>query len=122
MCKECSNFRNNPDAGIVKVGVNQSTSNLRAYNRHRHPEEYETLSTHVNKTTKKSSEQEVLPTSILNMPGFSTKIKVKDTRLHYRTAAAILGIEEGIPFCTFSQPSFRCLFIPLNSKSEKMSD
>jgi hypothetical protein len=122
MCKECSNFCNNPDAGIVKVGVNQPTSNLQAHKRHHHPEEYKTLSTRVNKTTKKSSEQEVLPTSILNMPSFSTKLKVKDARLLYRTATATLAIEEGIPFRMFSQPSFRCLFIPLNSESKKMSD
>jgi hypothetical protein len=122
MCKECSNFCNNPDAGIVKVGVNQSTSNLRAHKRHCHLEEYETLSTCVNKTTKKSSEQEVLPTSIFNMPGFSAKLKVKDARLLYRTAAATLAIKEGIPFRTFSQPSLHCLCIPLNSKSKKMSD
>jgi hypothetical protein len=123
MCKECSNFGNNPDAGIVKVGVNQSTSNLQAHKKHPcHPEEYKTLSTHVNKTTKKSSEQEVLPTSILSTPGFSTKHKVTDARLLYRTAAATLAIEEGIPFCMFSQPSFCHLFIPLNSKSKKLSD
>jgi hypothetical protein len=28
LCKECSTFRKNLDAGIVKVGVSQSTSNL----------------------------------------------------------------------------------------------
>jgi hypothetical protein len=70
----------------------------------------------LNKTTKKSSEQEVLPTFILNMPSFSARPKVKDARLLYWTATATLAIEEGIPFCTFSQPSFRCLFIPLNSE------
>ena len=74
----------------------------------------------MNKTTKKSSEQEVLPASIKNMPGFSAKLKLKDARLLYRTATATLAIEEGIPFCMFAQPSFRCLFIPLDSESDKI--
>jgi hypothetical protein len=54
------------------------------------------------------------------MPDFSTKLKVQDARLLYRTAAATLAIKEGIPFRTFSQPSFRHLFIPLNSESDKI--
>jgi hypothetical protein len=54
------------------------------------------------------------------MPGFSVKLKVKDSRLLYRTAAATLAIEEGIPFCIFAQPSFRRLFIPLNSEPDKI--
>ena len=120
MCKKCSNLSNNTDAGIVKVGLNQSTSNLCSHTRHCHPEEYETISTHVNKTTKRSSEQEVLPTSIKNMPSFSAKPKAKDARLLYRTATATLAIKEGIPFCTFAQPSFHRLFIHLNSKSNKI--
>jgi hypothetical protein len=74
----------------------------------------------VNETTKKSSEQEVLPTSIKNMPGFSAKRKVKDARLLYPTATATLAIKEGIPFRTFAQPSFHRLFIPLNSESDKI--
>jgi hypothetical protein len=116
--KECSTFRKNPDAGIVKVGVSQSTSNLRAHKRHHHPAEYKTIAKHVDKITQKSSEDGVLPTSIAKMPGFSAKLKVQDARLLYRTAAATLAIKEGIPFCTFSQPSFRCLLIPLNLNSE----
>jgi hypothetical protein len=54
------------------------------------------------------------------MPGFSAKLKVKDSRLLYQTAAATLAIKEGIPFCMFSQLSFRHLFIPLNSESGKI--
>jgi hypothetical protein len=54
------------------------------------------------------------------MPGFSAKLKLKDARLLYRTATATLAIEEGIPFCMFAQPSFRCLFIPLDSESDKI--
>jgi hypothetical protein len=120
MCKKCPTPAKSTDAGIVKVGVNQSTSNLRSHTRHHHPEEYETISTRVNKFTKRSSEQEVLPTSIKNMPGFSAKLKVKDARLLYRTAAATLAIEEGIPFRIFAQPSFRRLFTPLNSESDRI--
>ncbi len=121
MCKECSNLYNRTDAGIVKVGVNQSTINLWAHKRHCHPEEYKTISTHVNKTTKKSSDQESLPISILNMPCFSANLKVKDARLLYQNAAATLAIEESIPFRMFApQPSFRCLFIHLNSESDKI--
>ncbi len=67
------------------------------------PKNKETIWTRVNKTTKKSSEQEVLRTSIKNMPGFSAKLKVKDTWLLYRTATETLAIKEGIPFCTFAQ-------------------
>jgi hypothetical protein len=54
------------------------------------------------------------------MPRFTAKVKVKDAKLLYRTAATTLAIEEGIPFRTFSQPSFRRLFIPLNAESEKI--
>ncbi len=54
------------------------------------------------------------------MPGFTVKLKVKDSRLLYRTAAATLAIEEGIPFRIFAQPSFRCLFIPLKSEYDKI--
>ena len=120
MCTKCSNLDNNTDARIVKVGPNQSTSNLRSHTRYHHPEEQETIWTRVNETTKKSSEQEVLPTSIKNMPGFSAKRKVKDARLLYPTATATLAIKEGIPFRTFAQPSFHRLFIPLNSESDKI--
>jgi hypothetical protein len=63
---------------------------------------------------------EVLPTSIAKMPGFSAKLKVQDAMLLYRTAAATLAIEEGILYRTFSHPSFCCLFIPLNSESNKI--
>ncbi len=62
----------------------------------------------------------VLTTSILNMPGFTAKVKVKDAKLLYQTAATTLAIEEGIPFRTFSQPSFHQLFIPLNAESDKI--
>jgi hypothetical protein len=120
LCKECSTFHKNPDAGIVKVGVSQSTSNLRAHKQHHHPAKYEIIAKHVDKIIQKSSEDGVLPTSIAKMPGFSTKLKVKDARLLYWTAAVTLAIEEGILFCTFSQPSFHCLFIPPNSESNKI--
>jgi hypothetical protein len=74
----------------------------------------------VDKITQKSSEDGVLPTSIAKMPGSSAKLKVQDARLLYRTAAATLAIKGGIPVCTFSQPSFHCLFIPLNSEFNKI--
>ena len=48
MCTKCSNLGNNTDAGIVKVGPNQSTSNLQSHSRHHHPKEYETICTRVN--------------------------------------------------------------------------
>jgi hypothetical protein len=69
---------------------------------------------------KKLSEDDVLPKSIAKMSGFSVKLKVQDARLLYRNAAATLAVEEGIPFHMFSQPSFRHLFIPLNSESNKI--
>jgi hypothetical protein len=114
------NFPQDPDAGIIKVGVSRSTSNLWAHKWPHHPANYEIITKRVDKTTKKSSGDGVLPTSITKMPGFSAKLKVQDARLLYRTAPATLAIEEGIPFCTFSHPSFRRLFIPLNSESDKI--
>jgi hypothetical protein len=54
------------------------------------------------------------------MPGFTAKVKVKDAKLLYRTAATTLAIKEGIPFRMFSQPSFRRLFNPLNAESNKI--
>jgi hypothetical protein len=94
LCKECSTFHKNSDKGIVKVGVSQSTSNLWAHKRHHHPAKYETIAKRVDKTTKSSSGDGGLPKSIKMMPGFSVKLKVKDARLLYRTAAATLAIEE----------------------------
>jgi hypothetical protein len=120
LCKECSTFCNNPDAGIVKIGVSQSTSNLWSHRKHNHLAEYDTITKGLNNNTKKSDGEGVLPASILNMPGFTAKVKVKDAKLLYRTAATTLAIEEGIPFRTFSQPSFRQLFIPLNAESDKI--
>jgi hypothetical protein len=54
------------------------------------------------------------------MSGFITKLKTKCAKLIYRTAAAMLAIDEGIPFHTFEQPSFRRLFTPLNHESDKI--
>jgi uracil phosphoribosyltransferase len=51
MCKECSTFKNNPNAGIIKIGTSQSTSNLRSHKKHHHPAEYETITKGVSKTT-----------------------------------------------------------------------
>jgi len=120
MCLECSTFKNNPDAGIVKIGISQSTSNLRSHKKHHHSAEYEAITKGLNKTTKKSDGEGLVTKSILNMPGFTAKVKVKDAKLLYRTAATTLAIEEGIPFRMFSQPSFRRLFNPLNAESNKI--
>jgi hypothetical protein len=120
LCKECSTFHKKSNKGIVKVGMSQSTSNLRAHKKHHHPAEYETIAKRVDKTTIRSSVDGGLPKSITMMPGFSVKLKVKDSRLLYRTAAATLAIEEGIPFRIFAQPSFRRLFTPLNSESDRI--
>jgi hypothetical protein len=100
--------------------LSQSTSNLWANKRHHHLAEYETIAKRVDKTTKRSSGDGGIPKSIKMMPGFSVKLKVKDARLLYRTAAATLAIKEGIPFRTFAQPSFRRLFTPLNSESDRI--
>jgi hypothetical protein len=54
------------------------------------------------------------------MPGFVAKLNTKCAKLVYRTAAATLAIEEGIPFCTFEQPLFLRLFTPLNHESSKI--
>jgi hypothetical protein len=47
-------------------------------------------------------------------------LNAKCAKLVYCTAAAMLAIEEGIPFCTFEQPSFLQLFTPLNHESGKI--
>jgi hypothetical protein len=120
LCKECSTFKNNPDAGIVKVGASQSTSNLRSHKKHHHSAEYETITKGLNKITKKLNGEGVLTSSILNMPGFTAKVKVMDAKLLYWTAATTLAIKEGIPIHMFSQPSFCQLFIPLNAESDKI--
>jgi hypothetical protein len=54
------------------------------------------------------------------MSGFTTKLNAKCVKLIYRTAAAMLAIEEGIPFSTFKKPLFRQLFTPLNHESDKI--
>ena len=54
------------------------------------------------------------------MPGFVTKLNTARAKLVYRTAAATLAIEEGIPFRTFEQPAFRRVFTPLNQDSDKI--
>ena len=53
------------------------------------------------------------------MSGFVTKLNTTCAKLIYRTAAATLAIEEGIPFRTFEQPAFRHLFTPLHHESDK---
>ena len=120
LCKECSTSHKKSNKGIVKVGWSQSTSNLKAHKKYHHPAEYETITKRVVKTTIRSSGDGGLPKSITMMPGFSVKLKVKDSRLLYRTAAATLAIEEGIPFCIFAQPSFHRLFTSLNSESDRI--
>jgi hypothetical protein len=67
-----------------------------------------------------SSEDGFYPTSIKYMPGFTSKVKVKDARLLYQTAATTLAIKVGILLCTVSQPSFLWLFNPLNSESNQI--
>lgn len=111
-------FKNNQDAVIIKVGISQST-NLRSHKKHHHPAEYETIAKGVSKTTTQSNGV-IFPTSIMNMPGFTVKVKAKDAKLLFWTAATTLAIEEGIPFSLFSEPSFRRLFIPLNAESDKI--
>ena len=120
ICKECSTFKNNPDAGIIKIGISQSTSNLRSHKKHHHSAEYEAITNGVNKNTMQSNGGIINPRSILDMPGFTPKVKAKDAKLLFRTAATTFAIEEGIPFRMFSQPAFRRLFIPLNAESDKI--
>jgi hypothetical protein len=105
---------------LSRLDYPSQTSNLRSHKKHHHSAEYETITKGLNKTTKKLNGERVLTTSILNMPGFTAKVKVKDAKLLYRTAATTLAIKEGIPFRTFSQPSFCQLFIPLNAESDKI--
>jgi hypothetical protein len=116
LCVSCLKSAN-PESGLVKIGISQSTSNLRAHKKFNHPKEYEAITIIGNLKTPQS----VIPTtSIKNMPGFSVKLNAKNAKLVYRTAAATLAIEEGIPFRTFEQPSFHRLFTPLNHESDKI--
>ena len=54
------------------------------------------------------------------MPEFVTKLNTARAKLVYPTAAAMLAIEEGIPFRTFEQPAFRRVFTPLNHDSDRI--
>jgi hypothetical protein len=115
VCLACSKS-SNPDLGLVKIGICQSTSNLRAHKKYNHPKEYRVIVNNMNINTPQS----VPTTSIKNMPGFVTKLNTASAKLVYRTAAATLAIEEGIPFRTFEQPAFRRVFTPLNQDSDKI--
>jgi hypothetical protein len=120
MCLACSKSCS-PTLAIVKIGVSQSTSNLRAHKKAHHSEEYDAIAKRVNlKNPQSTTRGEVVPTSIRNMPGFVAKLNAKCAKLVYHTAAATLAIEEGIPFRTFEQPSFLQLFTPLNHESSKI--
>ena len=55
------------------------------------------------------------------MSGFVTKLNTTCAKLVYRTAAATLATEEGVPFRTFEQPVFRHLFTPLHHESDKIA-
>jgi hypothetical protein len=112
MCLACSKSCC-PTLAIVKIGSSQSTSNLQAHKKSHHSEEYDAITKRVNlKNPQSTTCGEVIPTSIRNMPGFITKLNAKYAKLVYCTAAATLAIDEGIPFCTFKQPSFLPLFTP----------
>ena len=115
LCLSCSNS-SNPDLGLVKIGISQSTSNLQAHKKFNHPKEYEVIANSKNLKTPQS----VPTTSIKNMSGFVTKLSTTCAKLIYRTAAATLAIEECIPFRTFEQPAFRRLFTPLHHESDKI--
>jgi hypothetical protein len=120
MCLACSKSHS-PTLAIVKIGHSQSTSNLQAHKKSHHSEEYDTIVKRVNlKNPQSTTRGEVIPTSIKNMPGFVNKLNAKCAKLVYRTAAAMLAIEEGIPFHTFEQPLFLQLFTPLNHESGKI--
>ena len=116
VCLSCLKSSKNPDLGLVKIGISQSTSNLRAHKKFNHPKEYEVIA---NKNNLKTP-QSVPTTSIKNMPGFVAKLNITCSKLIYRTAAATLAIEEGIPFRSFEQPAFRRLFTPLHHESDKI--
>jgi hypothetical protein len=120
MCLLCLKLGNNPKSGIVKVGISQSTSNLQAHKKYNHPTEYEAITNHSNLKNPQSTTLGELPTSIKNMPGFTTKLNAKCTKLIYCTAAAMFAIEEGIPFSNFKKPLFCQLFTPLNHESHKI--
>ena len=84
MCKECSTFMNNPDAGIIKIGTSQSTSNLRSHKTHHHPAEYETISKGVSKTTGRGTKgglkhQNLIVLQSKALVPLFTKIRDRDT-------------------------------------------
>jgi hypothetical protein len=120
MCLACSKSRS-PTLAIVKIGSSHSTSNLQSHKRSHHSEEYDAITKRVNlKNPQSTTHGEVVPTSTRNIPGFVTKLNAKCAKLVYRTAAAMLAIEEGIPFCIFEQPLFLRLFTPLNHESGRI--
>jgi len=84
MCKECSTFMNNPDAGIIKIGTSQSTSNLRSHKKHHHPAEYETIAKGVSKTTGRGTKgglkhQNLIVLQSKALVPLFTKIRDRDT-------------------------------------------
>ena len=117
MCLLCSKL-SNPDLGLVKIGISQSTSNLWAHKKFNHPKEFGVVANSKNLKTP----QLVPTTSIKNMSGFVTKLSTTCAKLIYIycTAAATLAIKEGIPFCAFEQPAFCRLFTPLHHESDKI--
>jgi hypothetical protein len=63
LCLSCSKS-SNPDLGLVKIGISQSTSNLRAHKKFNHPKEYEVIANSRNLKTPQS--QADLPHSCCN--------------------------------------------------------
>jgi hypothetical protein len=51
MCLACSKS-SNPDLGLVKIGICQSTSNLRAHNKFNHPKEHTVITNNMNHNTQ----------------------------------------------------------------------
>jgi hypothetical protein len=76
MCSSWSKL-SNTELGIVKIGISHSTSNLKAHEKYNHPNEYEAFANCSNLKYPQSITHGEIPTSIKNMPGFTTKAKCK---------------------------------------------
>jgi hypothetical protein len=97
MCLSCSKLGNNPESGIVKIDLSQSTSNLQAHKEYNHPTEYEAITNCSNLKNPQSTTRGELTTSIKNMTGFTTKLNNKCAKRIYCTAAATLSLRRAFP-------------------------
>ena len=120
VCDECMT-KGKPKQGIVKIGKDQSTSNLKSHIKRHHRAKFEQINDGIIQgTNDKANPYSAQPASIKDQPGFIRKRKVEDSKALYKTGCATLAVEEGLAFRTFARPAFRRLFDAVNREAEKI--